>query len=168
MDPRLQEALNDQVTAEYTASLIYSQISYDLSKMSFSGMSAWMSAQADEERLHAGKFSDHLLARNTSVKLSSITLPDLEITSALEAFTIAYEHEKKVSEMIRNLARVADDVRDFDSRTLINWFLQEQIEEEDTVSGIVDQLRMVGDDGAGQLRIDARLGAERGQAPPAQ
>ena len=72
-------------------------------------------------------------------------------------------------DLIRNLARVEDEEQDFNSRTLVNWFLNEQIEEEDTVGGIIDQLKMVGEDGAGLLRIDARLGAEREPAAgPAQ
>lgn len=161
INDKLLDTLNRQVTAEHAAALIYQQLSYELSTLSLDGMSSWMAAQADEERVHAEKIADHILARGGHVKLASIEIPDLQVGSALDAFTIALEHERKVSEMIRNLARVADEVQDFDSRTLINWFLNEQIEEEDTVSGILDQLKMVGEDGAGLLRIDARLGAER-------
>lgn len=101
------------------------------------------------------------------MQLGQIENPALNVNSPLDVFSLALEHERKVSEMIRNLARVADEVQDFDSRTLVNWFLNEQIEEEDTVSGIIDQLQLVGDDGAGLLRIDARLGAERSPATPA-
>ncbi|GAB3691042.1 ferritin [Corynebacterium nasicanis] len=161
INEKLLDTLNKQVTAEQQAALIYQQLAYELSSLSLTGMSTWMAAQADEERVHAGKIADHILARGEHVTLTNIEIPELSVTSALDAFTIAYEHEQKVSEMIRNLARVADEVQDFDSRTLINWFLNEQIEEEDTVGGIIDQLKMVGDDGAGLLRIDARLGAER-------
>ncbi len=169
INEKLLDTLNKQVTAEHEAALIYQQLSYELSALSFDGMSTWMAAQADEERVHAEKIADHILARGEHVKLASIEIPDLQVGSALDAFTIALEHEQKVSDMIRNLARVADEVQDFDSRTLINWFLNEQIEEEDTVGGIIDQLKMVGEDGAGLLRIDARLGAEREPAAgPAQ
>ncbi len=66
-------------------------------------------------------------------------------------------HEQKVSEQIREIARVALDIQDLDSRQLIDWFLAEQIEEEDTVSEIIDQIKLVGNDGAGLLRIDSRL-----------
>ena len=126
-----------------------------------------LAAQADEERVHAAKIADHILARGGRVQLGQIENPGLEVDSPLDAFSLALEHEQQVSEMIRNLARVAEEVQDFDSRTLMNWFLNEQIEEEDHVSGIIDQLRMVGDDGAGLLRIDARLGAERSPATSA-
>ncbi|MDO5512800.1 ferritin [Corynebacterium sp.] len=169
INEKLLDTLNKQVTAEHEAALIYQQLAYELDALSFSGMSTWMAAQADEERVHAGKIADHILARGEHVQLSSIEIPELQVSSALDAFAIALEHEQKVSDMIRNLARVADEVQDFDSRTLVNWFLNEQIEEEDTVGGIIDQLKMVGEDGAGLLRIDARLGAEREPAAgPAQ
>lgn len=157
----LLDTLNKQVTAEHRAALIYTQLSYDLSRLSFPGMSAWMAAQANEERVHATKLADHILARHGEVELATIELPFLAVKSPLDAFNYAFEHEQAVSEMIRDLARVADKVGDFDSRTLINWFLDEQIEEESSVNEIVDQLKLVGEDGSGLLRIDARLGAER-------
>ena len=161
INDKLLDTLNKQVTAEHQAALIYQQLAYDLNALSFSGMSSWMMAQADEERAHAEKIAEHIMARGANVQLGDIEIPELTVNSPLDAFTISLEHERKVSEMIRNLARVADEVQDFDSRSLVNWFLNEQIEEEDTVGGIIDQLKLVGEDGAGLLRIDARLGAER-------
>lgn len=161
INEKLLDTLNTQVTAEHQAALLYTQLAYELDALSFSGMSTWMAAQADEERVHAEKIADHILARGEHVRLSDIEIPDVTVTSPLEAFSLALGHEQKVSAMIRNLARVADEVQDFDSRTLVNWFLNEQIEEEDTVGEIIDQLKMVGEDGSGLLRIDARLGAER-------
>ncbi|WJY62206.1 Ferritin [Corynebacterium atrinae] len=161
MDQKLRDVMNAQVIAEHQASLIYSQLAYDLDRLSFPGMSTWMAAQADEERVHAQKIADHLLARGERVVLSDISLDELEITSPLDAFKAAFAHEQKVSGMIRNLAQVADEVRDFDSRSLVNWFLNEQIEEEATVSEIVDQLTLVGDNGSGLLRIDTEMGGER-------
>jgi len=166
INEKLLDTLNKQVTAEHEAALIYQQLAYELSALSFDGMSSWMAAQADEERVHAGKIAEHILARGEHVQLRDIAIPELSVDSALDAFSIALEHERKVSEMIRDMARVADEVQDFDSRTLVNWFLNEQIEEEDTVGGIIDQLKMVGEDGAGLLRIDARLGAERTPTTP--
>lgn len=161
INEKFLDTLNKQVTAEHQAALIYTQLAYDLDALSFSGMSSWMQAQADEERVHAEKIASHILARGEQPKLSDIEIPELKVESAIDAFEIALEHEKKVSGMIRDLARVADEVSDYDSRSLVNWFLDEQVEEEDTVGGIIDQLKMVGEDGAGLLRIDARLGAER-------
>lgn len=161
MNEQLLEVLNKQVTAEYAAALVYTQLSYDLETLSLSGMSTWMSAQADEERVHAEKIAKHILDRGERVQLGTIEVPTATVGSALEAFEFALAEEKQVSEMIRNLARVSDDVRDYDSRSLIDWFLTEQIEEEATVDEIVDQIKMVDNDGSGLLRIDNYLGAAR-------
>lgn len=75
----------------------------------------------------------------------------------MDAFEAAFAHEQKVSEQIREIARAADAAGDLDSRSLINWFLDEQIGEEATVSEIIDQIKLVGNDGSGLLRIDAGL-----------
>lgn len=157
MNEKLREAMNKQVNAEFESSLVYMQLSYELDRLSFTGMTSWMVNQADEERFHASKFTDHLIAREGRVELGDMTVPATPIESPLAAFEIALEHERKISEMIRELVRIADSVGDLDSRSLLNWFLEEQIEEEDTVSGIIDQIRLVGADGSGLLRIDAQL-----------
>lgn len=152
------EQLNQQVNAEHQAALIYTQLAYELDRLSFGGMRDWMFAQAAEEREHAQKFAEHLLDRGERVLLTEITVPELKIDSPLEAFEHSLAHEQKVSEMIRNLTRTADEVGDIDSRSVLNWFLSEQIEEEATVEEIIDRIKVVGNDGAGLLRIDEQLG----------
>lgn len=157
MNEKLREAMNRQVNAEFESSLVYLQLSYELARMSFSGMRTWMVNQAEEESFHASKFTDHLIARGERVDLGDMSVPPTRLETPLEAFEIALQHERKISEMIRELVRIADSVGDLDSRSLLNWFLDEQIEEEDTVTGIIDQIRLVGGDGSGLLRIDTRL-----------
>lgn len=88
--------------------------------------------------------------------MTGVTAVDADL-SALEIFRAALAHEKKVSESIRELYRATDTAGDLSSRPLLNWFLEEQIEEEATVSEIVGQLKLVGDDGSGLLRMDTRL-----------
>ena len=105
------------------------------------------------------KFTQHLLDRGERVELKSIEIEAPQISSPVEAFKAALKHEKKVSESIRQLTRVADEVGDLESRSLLTWFLDEQISEESSVSEIIDQLELVGTDGSGILRIDAALGA---------
>ncbi len=158
MDEKLLTLMNNQVINEFGASLIYSQLAYEMDDQSFPGMRDWFQAQAEEEREHAAKFADHLLARGYRVELTDIPVGSIKAPTPLDAFEAAYAHEQKVSEQIREIARLADSVGDLDSRQLINWFLDEQIGEEDTVSEIIDQIKLVGNDGSGLLRIDARLG----------
>lgn len=161
INEKFQQALNQQITNELQAAMIYTQLSFDMDDLSFNGMRSWLAAQAEEEHEHAAKFAAHLLARGVRPEIGDIAMPDLPVKSPLDAFNHAYTHEQQVSEQIRNLARVADEVGDLDSRNLINWFLNEQIEEEDTVSNIIDQIKLVDDDGAGLLRIDTSLNNER-------
>lgn len=157
INQKLEEALNNQVIAEHQAALVYTQLAYELDRLSLTGMSAWMFAQADEEREHAQRFADHLIDRDARVNLKTIELPEIKIESALEAFELSLAHEKKVSAMIRDLVRVAEEVKDIDSRPLLDSFLSEQVEEEATVGEIIDRLKMVGADGSGLLRLDAQL-----------
>lgn len=158
INEKFQKQLNDQVTAEHQAALIYTQLGYELDRLSFPGMSSWMFAQAAEERTHAQRFADHLLDRDARVDVENIEMPTIKISTPLDAFEAALDHEKKVSEMIRDLARTADEVDDIDSRSLITSFLSEQIEEEATVGEIIDRIKLAGNEGSGLLRIDAELG----------
>lgn len=157
MDEKLQTLLNNQVINEHGAAMVYTQLAYEMDNLSFPGMRDWFMAQAAEERVHAQKLADHLLARGYRVELNDIPVGSIKAATPLDAFEASLAHEQKVSEQIREIARVALDVQDLGSRQLIDWFLSEQIEEEAGVSEIIDQIKLVGNDGAGLLRIDSHL-----------
>ena len=154
----LETAFNAQITLEFQASLVYRQLAIELELMDLPGMSGWMRHQADEEIVHANKFIDHVADRDNHPVIGSTTAPEATVTSVLDAFTAAIAHEEKVSESIRNLYRIAEREGDLDSRPLLNWFLEEQVEEEATVKEIVGRVRMINDDGPGLLRLDEELG----------
>ena len=155
----LAEAFNKQVTAELEASLVYLQLSYILDDLGLVGMRDWMKTQSEEELTHAQQFADHMLDRDATPQIGTIKSPALKVTNAIEAFEASLAHEQKISGMLRDLAATAQNESDFDSRPLLDTFLQEQIEEESTVKEILDRLRMVANDGSGLLRMDAELGA---------
>lgn len=157
MDEKLQTLLNEQVINEHGAALIYTQLAYEMDNLSFPGMRDWFFKQAEEEREHAQKLAEHLLDRGYRVELGDIQVGSVKAATPLDAFEASLAHEQKVSEQIREIARTADAAGDLDSRALINWFLEEQVEEESTVSEIIDQLKLVGNDGSGLLRIDGSL-----------
>lgn len=159
INERLASAINNQVTAEVEASLVYLQLSYFLDDMGLTGMRDWMKAQSKEELEHAHKFSQHLLDRGYVPQIGDVAPPKLDITTAVDAFEASLAHEQKISGLIRELAVIQDVEKDYDSRALINWFLEEQIEEEATVGEILNRLRIAGDSGSGILRIDAELGS---------
>lgn len=157
MHEKLQTAMNNQVNHEHHAALVYTQLAYEMDNLSFPGMRDWFYKQAEEEREHAQKFAEHLLDRGYRVELGDVSVSALKAATPLDAFEAALAHEQKVSGQIRDIARIADEVGDLDSRAILNWFLDEQIEEESTVSEIIDQIKLVGNDGSGLLRIDANL-----------
>lgn len=154
----LEKAFNDQLTMELTASHVYRQLAIELDLLDLSGMAIWMRAQAEEEVTHANMFIAHLDNRDNRPQIGTVPAPEVKVTSALDAFRAALEHEERVSASIRALRKLADEEGDIDSRPLLDSFLSEQIEEEDTVRTIIGRLELVGDDGSGVLRIDRELG----------
>lgn len=160
MPDQLQTAFNDQVTMEFEANMVYRQLAIDMDDQDLTGFANWFRAQADEEIVHANKFIDHLLDRDVRPTLQTINLEAADKgKTPLEAFKAALEHERKVSVSIRGLYRLSQETQDFDSYPLLNWFIEEQLEEEASVDEIISQLKLVENDGSGLLRLDAELGA---------
>lgn len=158
---KLAEAVNDQITLEIQASVVYRQLAIEMSVKDLPGISGWFLAQSEEELVHAQKFTDHMTDRNATPKIGTITAPNVSINSVLEAFEASLAHEEKVSESIRNLYRLAQQEGDIDSIPLLNWFIEEQLEEEATVGEIIGRVKLIGPDGNGLLRLDAELGARQ-------
>lgn len=135
----LLQKFNDQITLEFEASMVYRQLAIAADDLDLSGMAAWLRHQADEEIVHANKFIDHVADRDSVPTIGAIPAPPVQAgLSALEIFRAALAHEQKVSEAIRELYRATESAGDLNSRPLLNWFLDEQIEEESTVSEIDD------------------------------
>ncbi|AER05297.1 ferritin [Cutibacterium acnes] len=155
MSDDILKAFNDQITLELTADMTYRQLAIEADAQNLSGMAAWLRHQADEEIVHANKFIDHTLDRGSHPRIGTIEAPD----SALEIFQAALAHEEKVSEAIRELYRACTSAGDIDAIPLLQWFINEQIEEEATVGEIVGRIELIGDDGPGLLRLDAELGS---------
>lgn len=158
IDAKYADAINDQVSLEYTASLVYRQLAADMEAIDLTGFAQWFWAQAEEEIEHAQKFTQYLLDRDAHPVIQTIKLEGKTVDNPLDAFKAALAHEELVSEAIRNLYRVADEVGDIDSRPLLHWFLDEQIEEESTVSEIIGRLELLDGNGSGILDLDKQLG----------
>ncbi|GAA1396538.1 ferritin [Luteococcus peritonei] len=159
MTQEMEKLFNDQITLELEASTVYRQLAIEVDAQDLPGMAAWLRHQADEEIVHANKFIDHLLDRDNHPRIGTIAAPEMAASmTPLDVFTAALEHEQKVSEAIRNLYREGDAAGDLDSRPLLSWFIEEQIEEESTVSEIVGRIKLIDDDGPGLLRLDQELG----------
>ena len=155
---RLAQAMNDQVKHELESYYIYLSMAAWFHSRSLDGMGHWMRCQAHEEMIHAMKFFDHIIDRGGEVTLQNLTQLKTEWSSPLEAFQDALQHEQFISAKINDLITVAREERDFASEPLLNWFSDEQIEEEATAGKIADELEMVGSDKSALLLMDRELG----------
>ena len=156
---KLEEAFNAQVTLELEASLVYRQLGIEMDMLDLPGLASWFRAQADEEVVHANKFIDHMTDRGSHPRIREIGAVSAKAGSVLEAFEASLAHEEKVSEAIRNLYRLAQQEGDIDALPMLSWFIDEQLEEEATVSELIGKIKLINDDGPGLLRLDDELGA---------
>lgn len=163
----MQEALNDQLNFELVSSYLYmSMIAYFESE-NLSGMANWMTIQTDEERQHAQKFFDFINERDGRVILKDIDMLKTEWKSPLDAFEDALEHEQKVTARINKLVDLAIKESDHATNSFLQWFVDEQVEEEASVKAIIDKLKFVKDNPVAVFMIDQEL-AGRTAAPAAE
>lgn len=161
MNEAVLEGIHRQINREFYAAYLYLSMSAYFESRSLEGFAKWMRAQAAEEQEHAMRLYEHLLERGAKVELEGIEAPPSDFGSPLEVFEEALEHEKRVSEWIHELYDLTLEHHDHPSQLVLQWFIVEQVEEEDSVGTIVDQLRMAGDDQGTLLMLDRELG-ERG------
>ena len=162
--PRMQETMNEQIKHETFSAYLYAAMSAYFHAEGLDGMAQWMKAQAQEELGHALRFFNHINDRGGRVELLAIDKPQAEWSSPLAAFEAALEHEKFITGKIDDLAKLADEENDRAAGIMLQWFVTEQVEEEDSVSKVIDMLRLVGEKGPGLLMADRDL-AQRA-APP--
>lgn len=156
---KLQEAFNVQITAEMWSSNLYLSMSYYFAQQGFDGFAEWMKKQSQEELEHAYKLADYLTRRGGIVKIDKIDVVPQGWGSALEVFEDVYKHECRVSAMIDNLVDVARAENDKATEEFLMWFVREQVEEEETAQGIVDKIKMAGENPSALLFIDGKLAA---------
>ena len=154
---KLQDAINRQINSElYSAHLYLSMAAY-FETLSLGGFSHWMKQQFHEEVSHSLKLFDFITDRGGRVALRSIDQPPIEFESVAAVMEMSLAHEREITAMIDSLYELAISERDYAAHVLLEWFVDEQVEEEKSLTEIVDHLRMVGDDGTGLLMLDARL-----------
>jgi ferritin len=166
IDSKMQDALNGQINAELYSAYLYLSMSAFYESQDLQGCANWMRVQFQEELAHALKFYDYVNERDGRVILQPVEGPPSEWESPRAPFEAAYQHEQKVSGMINKLADLAIELRDHATYNFLEWFVAEQVEEEATVKGIVQKLKLVGDTGEGIFLIDREL-AQRVFTPPA-
>lgn len=162
MNQQVLDGFNRQINREFFAAYLYLAMSAEFDRRSLDGFAAWMRAQAREELDHAMRLVDHVLERGAKVELDAVAKPEADFDTPLEAFEEALEHESRVTEWIHQLYDLAVEHHDHPAQLVLEWFVTEQVEEEDSVGTVVDQLRMAGDNQAATLMLDRELGVRGG------
>ncbi|WP_028577085.1 ferritin [Desulfomicrobium escambiense] len=167
LSPKMEKALNDQINAEmFSAYLYLAMVAYFQDK-NLSGFANWMTVQNQEESFHAMKFFRYVAERGGRVTLGAIDKPQFEWESPLAAMEAAQQHEAYITGRINDLMNLAIKEKDHASANFLNWFVAEQVEEEDSVNEVVQKLRMVGSNGGGLFMMDRDM-ATRVFTPPVE
>jgi ferritin len=165
MDVKMQKAINDQINFELYSSYIYLSMSSYLKSLNLNGFANWMEIQVQEEVSHAMKLYNFLHERGGNVEFETISKPKPQWESPLDAFENAYEHEQIVTSRINKLVDLALEIKDHATNAHLQWFVNEQVEEESNVLGILQQIKLAGGSTNGLFMLDRELG-QRVFTPP--
>lgn len=150
----LEKLFNEQIRNEYESAYIYLGMSTYLMSTPFSGFASWMGVQAKEELGHGDKLLKHLGERCGEIQLLPIAAPKTEYSDPLAVFQAALEHEEKVTSWIQGMFAQAVADNDYTSQSFLQWFLDEQVEEEEQTRYFVDRLKLAGNDATALLILD--------------
>jgi ferritin len=155
---KVQDAINEQIKNELYSGYLYLAMSAYFEAKNLPGFAHWMRMQAEEEQEHALKFFDFVNDRGARVVLQAIDQPPVEWESPLAVFEQTLEHEQKVTGLINQLYELALEENDYPTQVMLQWFIDEQVEEEKNATGIVETLRLAGDKGQALIMMDRALG----------
>lgn len=150
--------LNEQINKEFYSGYLYLSISAHFKELGLPGFASWFKIQAREEVEHGLKIFDYLINCNSFVTLKQIRTPEFEFEGILPVFKMIYEHEQCITRAIMSVAKLAEEECDRTTLSFIDWFIEEQIQEEDTVKNIIKRLEMFGDNKVALYLMDKELG----------
>lgn len=162
---RMEEAINKQINAEMYSAYLYLSMAAYCEDADLPGFANWMRVQFEEEQFHAMKFYNYVVERGGRVLLDAIEEPKKEWSGILEVFEDTCAHEAHVTSLINNLMAIAHEEKDYASVSYLNWFIDEQVEEEATAGGILSQLKLIGGEGHGMLMLDREMAGRSFTAP---
>lgn len=165
LSERLCKAINEQINAELWSAYLYLSMSVDASARGQKGIANWFMVQFQEEQAHAQIMINHILSRGNEVILAPIDAVQTKWENSLEAFKDTLTHEKKVTALITNLYEIAVEEKDYPAQNMLRWFIDEQVEEEESAKDIIDQLEAVEGNKYGLLMIDKDLATRTYTAP---
>ena len=161
LNPDLLKAMNDQIRKEMESAYLYLSMAAHFEAGNWPGFAQWMKVQNHEEWLHAMKFFDFIQSRGGRVALQAIAPPPSEFKSHLAIFEQTLEHERMVTASIHHLYELAIDRKDYPSQVFLQWFVNEQVEEEKNALAMVETLRLIGDKPSTLIYLDKRVGERK-------
>jgi ferritin len=157
----MEQALLGQLNREFSSSYLYLAMSAYCSHLEFNGAASWLKLQYEEEQTHATRIYNYLVEQGVHVVLGEVASPPSDFGKILEVFKASLSHEQSMTSRLNDLSDQALKEKDHATYNLLQWFVNEQVEEEATLGGIISKLKLVKDDGYGLLMIDNELGARQ-------
>jgi ferritin len=161
LSKKMQDAINEQIKEELASAYIYLSMAAYCESINLPGFAQWMRAQTNEEMEHAMKFYEFVHDRGGRVVLQAIDQPPVDFGGPTDVFEKTLAHEQYITGRIHNLYAMAVQENDYASLSTLQWFVDEQVEEEKTATEILELLKMIGDKGQGLIMLDRQL-ARRG------
>ncbi len=158
MNKKVEAAFNEQVNAELYSSYLYLSMAAYFQEKGLKGMAHWMLAQGKEENMHGMKFFNFIVDRGGKVVLVKIDAPQVDWDSPLDVFEHVCKHEKHVTDLINELVDLSIKEKDHASSNFLQWFVNEQVEEEASAQEVRDKLRLVKDNPVAIFMVDRELG----------
>lgn len=168
MTSELLKGLNQHLTLEFRAAHEYLAMSIWLAEHDLPGFSKWMAKQSSDERMHAQRIIDHLVERDQKVTLPAVAAPPSDWKTAEALCTHVLKNEKDVTASINNLYAMAEKAKDRPATIMLQWFVNEQMEEEAAARAVLGRIRLAGNTGVGLLMIDPELAGGNMPGMPAE
>lgn len=165
MSRNLFKAINDQINAELWSAYLYLSMSMDCEAKGYKGIANWFYVQFQEEQAHARIFMNYLNSRGEKVELLPIAEVKTEWDSVLDMFKDTFNHEQKVTSLINNIAAIAEQDRDYATVNRIAWFIDEQVEEEESAREMISTFEAVEGNKYGMYMLDKELATRAYVAP---
>ncbi len=165
LSKKMETAINHQINLEIQSALQYLQMSAFFSQENLNGFAHWMRIQYQEELVHANKLFDYVLRRDGNVAIDAIAAPPKTWKSALAACQGGYQAEVNNTKQINSLMDQAIKENDHATRVILEWFVEEQVEEENSALNLIEQLKLAGAEPGAILLLDRELGGRQPDAP---
>jgi ferritin len=163
---KMTGAINEQINKEVYSAYLYQAMSAFASYKGWKGIANWFQIQVQEELTHSQKFYNYVLDQGELVELAAIDKPEISFKTPLDLFEETLKHEKIVTSLINSLMDLAQKENDRATYSFLQWFIDEQVEEEANAGDLVGQLKMIGNEGGGLFMFDKEL-STRVFTPPA-